>query len=166
MRWQQQMKYCIDTSALIGMGERHYPEKLKVFSPIWDYLYQGIENGEIISVDYVQTELEKKADEWRTNFIVRASSMFQISENVEKEYGAIISDIESSSDFKSNKQRDRFMSGADPWVIALARSVGECTVVSAETKSLTDYGLGAVCLKLGVKHQNLVQFFEANNIGV
>ena len=58
------------------------------------------------------------------------------------------------------------MMGADPWVIALARSISECTVVSAETKSLTDYGLVAVCLKLGVKHINLVKFFEVNNVGI
>jgi len=114
----------------------------------------------------VKIELEKKADEWRTNFLIKASSMFLIGESVEKEYAAIISDIESNHVFKGNKQRDRFMSGADPWVIALARSVGDCTVVSAETKSLTDYGLGAVCLELGVEHQNLVQFFDATNIGV
>jgi hypothetical protein len=57
------------------------------------------------------------------------------------------------------------MSGADPWLIALARSMKECAVVSGERKTLSAYGLAVVCGALGVQHMNLVQFFQANNIG-
>ncbi len=160
------MKYCFDTSALIDLGERHYPERLKVFSPIWEYLYDGIENGDIISVDYVKIELEKRADEWRNSFFDRANRMFIISKEIELEYANVIQEIESRIEFKLNKQRERFMKGADPWVIALSRNIGECTVVSAETKSLADYGLSPVCNLLNVEHKNLVQFFEVNKIGV
>ena len=78
------MKYCFDTSALIDLGERHYPERLRVFAPIWEYLYRGIDSGKIISVDSVKTELEKKADQWREAFLLRAGNMFQINESVEK----------------------------------------------------------------------------------
>lgn len=56
------------------------------------------------------------------------------------------------------------MSGADLWVIALARSK-DCTVISAETKKLADYGIGAICRELNVPHLNLVQFFEVNKVG-
>ena len=160
------MKYCFDTSALIDLGERHYPERLKVFAPIWDYLYRGIDNGVIVSVDSVKIELEKKAAKWREDFLSRAGSMFQISGSVEKEYARVISEIEIKSEFLGNTHRKKFMEGADPWVIALARSISDCTVVSAEKKSLADYGLGAVCLQLKVEHNNLVEFFEVNNIGV
>ena len=160
------MKYCLDMSALLDLGERHYPQRLKVFTPIWDYIYQGIDGGEIISVDYVEIELKRKADQWREEFLARASSMFHINGSIEKEFRGVIREIETGSEFKANKHRERFMTGADPWVIALARSMGECTVVSSETKGLTDYGLGAVCQELGVRHINLVEFFEENNIGV
>ena len=57
------MKYCVDASALIDLGERHYPERLPLFAPIWAYLYDGIVSGDIVSVDYVKVELERKADE-------------------------------------------------------------------------------------------------------
>lgn len=160
------MKYCLDTSALISLGERHYPAHLPVFLPIWDYLYQGIDDAKIISVDSVKIELEKKADDWRNEFISRADKMFRISGDIEHEYGVIVADIEARKDvFLPNKQRDRFMKGADPWVIALARNEGECTVVSGETKKIADYGLGAVCKELGVRHLNLIQYFEENKIG-
>ena len=151
------MKYCLDSSTLIDLGERHYPEHIKVFAPIWNYIYSGIDIGEIISADYVKIELEKKADEWREKFLIRADKMFQIDESIEKEYAGVISDIEAISDFKINKHRERFMSGADPWVIALSRNIGDCTVVSAEKKGLTEYGLEPVCHVLGVKHINLIQ---------
>lgn len=158
-------KYCIDASALIDLGERHYPERLKLFEPIWASLYDGIDNGNIISVDYVKMELERKADDWRNDFLIRADQMFQINEDVEHEYASVISDIESLPDLPMNKARDRFLSGADPWVIALARSMDDCAAISAERKPLNAYGLGALCSELGVRHLNLVDFFEENGIG-
>ena len=160
------MKYCIDSSALIDLGERHYPEHVPVFAPIWDYVYGAIDSGELISVDYVKVELEKKADDWRTSFLGKADGMFQISEQIEQEFAAVVQEIEARKEFSKNGHRDRFMNGADPWLIALARSMPqECTVVSAETKPLVSYGLGAVCLTLGVPHMNLLDLFQAKNIG-
>lgn len=160
------MKYCMDASALIDLGERHYPEALPIFKPIWDYLYDGIESGMIISVDYVRKELEKRADDWRTKFYGKAGPMFKMSQSVEFEYAKIMSEIEAGPQFVKNKHRDRFLSGGDPWLIALARNEdGEHTVVSGEKKSLTHYGLGAVCNELNVRHIGLIEFFAENNIG-
>lgn len=62
------MKYCFDTSALIDLGERHYPERVRVFAPIWEFIYQGICNHNIVSVDYVKIELEKKRMNGELNF--------------------------------------------------------------------------------------------------
>lgn len=158
------MKYCMDASALIDLGERHYPIHLNVFKPIWDYLFNGIDNETIISVDYVKIELEKKASEWRTSFIPRAEKMFLINSAIEAEYSSVIFDIENNEKFNINAHRERFLKGADPWLVALARNIGNCTVISGEKKKLSDYGLGAVCKELGVAHLSLVEFFERNNI--
>lgn len=149
---------------MIGLGERHYPERIPVFVPIWNHLYKEISSGGIVSVDYVKTELEERADDWRKTFILKADGMFYISETIEIEYARVIQELENGEQFLANKQRDRFMEGADPWVIALARNIGDCTVVSAETKKLADYGLGEVCAQLRVRHVGLVKFFEENNI--
>lgn len=158
------MDYCIDTSALIDLGERHYPERLPVFGPIWNHIYREINNGTIVSVDLVKDELESKADDWRTNFLSQANRMFHIDSDIESEFASVMNDIESKKGlFNINKPRDRFMRGADPWVIALARKK-QCTVISAETKKLADYGLGAICKALKVKHINLVDYFEISNI--
>ena len=158
------MRYCIDTSALVDLGERHYPERLPVFGPIWNHIYREITGGTMISVDLVKHELESKADDWRTNFLSQAHGMFHIDSDIENEFASVVNDIESRKGiFNINKPRDRFMSGADPWVIALARKK-RCTVISAETKKLADYGLGAICKVLGVKHINLVDYFEISKI--
>lgn len=159
------MTFCIDSSALVDLGERHYPERLPVFAPIWSHLYKEIESGNLITIDYVKTELEQKADDWRTEFITRAGAMFHISEAIEAEYASVILEIETNQKFSNNSARSRFMKGADPWLIALARNGGNCSVISAETKPLAAYGIGAVCNVLGVKHMNLVEFFEAIKVG-
>jgi hypothetical protein len=87
-----------------------------------------------------------------------------MNEAIEREYAKVIREIELGGRFSVNKDRRRFLEGADPWVIALARSIGECTVISAETKTLTNYGLGAVCKVLGVEHMSLVKYFQASGL--
>lgn len=159
------MKYCIDTSALIGLGERHYPERLKVFAPIWEDLYAMINDGKLVSVDYVKIELEKKADDWRTKFLTKADMMFQIDTDIEMEYAKVISQIEMNVKCPNNAHRNRFMIGADPWLVACARSMGSCTVVSEEKKPLNKYGLGEICTELNVPHMDLLQLFEKRKIG-
>ena len=161
------MIYCMDSSALIDLGERHYPEHVLVFKPIWDFLYHGIEDGAIVSVDYVKIEMEKMAMDWRTRFYEQAHSMFSISAEIESEYGSVIRSIETNDRFSQNKARDAFVSGADPWLIALANTIGngDATVVSGEKKTLAGYGLGAVCKELKVRHLNLIEMFEENKIG-
>ena len=124
------------------------------------------DNGDILSVDFVKNELEKKAADWRENFLSKASSMFRITDQIEAQFGGVVSEIEKGEIFTENKSRDKFFSGADPWLIAMARSLGnEATVVSSEKKSLSQYGLGLVCIELGVRHIDLVEFFDENNIG-
>lgn len=159
------MRYCIDSCALIDLGERYYPEKLMVFKPIWEKIYNGIDIGEIISVDAVQIEVEKRADDWRTKFLNRAEKMFHISQEIENEFATVISDIETNKTFSINSARRKFMSGADPWLIALARGHGlQATIVTSEIKNLTSYGLRPVCDLLGVRNINLLEFFEEYKI--
>ncbi len=157
------MTYCIDTCALIDLGERHYPEHIAVFAPIWQHLYTAVDSGALISVDQVKEELENKAGEWRNAFLARVPHMFRIDTNIEQQYAQVISDIENNPKFAINMQRQRFLAGADPWLIALARITG-CNVVSSETKNFTNYGMRYVCPELGVNCINLVEFFQANNI--
>jgi hypothetical protein len=159
------MKYCIDSCCLIDLGERHYPEHLAIFKPIWIKLYEGIDKREIISVDAVEVEVNSRADEWREAFMAKSRHMFHISQDIEVEFAAVIAEIESNSNFSINSHRKRFMSKADPWLIALARAQGdEATIVTSENKNLSQYGLRPVCDQLGVRNLNLLEFFQEYKI--
>ena len=136
-----------------------------MFAPIWEDLYGMIDDGKLISVDYVKIELERRADDWRSGFLTKANGMFHISEGIENEYAKVITEIEKSNNCPKNNHRERFLRGADPWLIACARSIGNCTVISEEKKSLSKYGMGEVCKELEVPHLDLLQFFVAGNIG-
>lgn len=160
------MKYCIDTSSLIDLGERHYPEKLVIFKPIWTGLYAGIANGDIISVDLVKVELEKRADDWRASFCGKSADMFKMSQEIEQQYANLVGLIEANPKFPKNAARDRFFEGADLFLISLAMSVENGVVVTSETKNLSNYGLRPVCDELGVQNMNLVEFFEAYKLGI
>lgn len=160
------MKYCIDTSSLIDLGERHYPESLVIFKPIWTALYSGISNGDIISVDLVRIELEKRADDWRTDFCGRTAEMFKMNQDIERQYANLIGQIEGNPRFPKNTARDRFLDGADLLLVSLAMSVENGIVVTSETKNLSNYGLRPVCDELGVKNMNLVEFFQSYKIGL
>ncbi|MEX0902093.1 MAG: DUF4411 family protein, partial [Pseudohongiellaceae bacterium] len=154
-----------DTSALLDLGERHYPERLPLFRPIWEFLYTSIDEGTVISVEQVKDEIARKSQDWRADFLARAEKMFLLDEAIEREFARVVQEIEANSKFNSNSHRDRFMSGADPWCIALAHVQGDITVVSGEKKNLSSYGLGEVCRELGVRHINVIDLFEENSVG-
>ena len=159
------MKYCIDTCSLIDLGERRYPESVPIFRPIWDHIYLSINNGDLVSVDMVKSELDQRADEWREKFLIRADPMFLISDEIESRYASVITDIESNPIiFNPNKHRERFLSKADPWLIGLARSFDDAVIVTSEEKNLASYGLPEVCRVLGVRTITLLQYIEQSNI--
>jgi hypothetical protein len=89
--------------------------------------------------------------------------MFEISESIEQEFAYVIADIESIPIFSMNQARNRFMSGADPWLIALARHHGGATIVTSETKNLSAYGLREVANVLGVPNISLLEYIGLAN---
>lgn len=50
------MQYVIDTSILVEISERYYPE---VFPSLWDKIYDLIDSETIVSLIEVQKELDK-----------------------------------------------------------------------------------------------------------
>ncbi len=89
--------------------------------------------------------------------------MFEISELIEQEFASVVADIEANSSFNTNSARTRFMSGADPWLIALARHHGQATIVTSETKNLSAYGLRAVSDVLGIPNISLLDYIRLGN---
>lgn len=118
-------KYSIDTSALIEM-RRRYP--IDVFPRVWELVENLISGGIIIATDEVKEEIEKQEDgltEWTKN---QNGLFVPIDESIQIEVTNILSGHSNLVDTKRNK------SGADPFVIALAK-LNNCSVVSEEQPS-------------------------------
>lgn len=117
------MKYSIDTSAILDAWTRYYPPD--VMPGLWKQLEELIGNGQLIATEEVLYELEKKEDdayEWSKN----NENMFILTdERIQLAVIEILRDHKKLIDTRKNR------SGADPFVIALAKVEG-CGVVTGE----------------------------------
>lgn len=120
------MRFSIDTSAILDGWTRHYPRE--AFPGLWRHLEEMIRSGDLRASEEVMYELEKKEDEafaWASaqdNFFVPMDDKVQDA----------VSEILAAHPRLLDTRRGR--SGADPFVIALARVRG-CVVITGEHRS-------------------------------
>ena len=147
------MKYSIDTSALLDAWVRYYPPD--VFTSIWDRL-SAIANSEILqATEEVLFELEKKDDgifDWakaHTDMFVPLNDHIQIEvSNILHNYPRLV-----------DTRRER--SGADPFVIALAK-LESSSVITSERKTgrLDKPNIPDVCIDLGIRCLHPLEMFR------
>ncbi len=147
------MPYSLDTSGFLDAWVRHYPPD--VFPPIWQQMEDAGERGVVLVSDEVLRELERKDDgayEWLK---ARGQMIVPLDSNIE----AAVKDLLKQHPRLLDTRKSR--SGADPFVIALARLRG-LTVVSAEIRSgnLQKPKIPDVCDALGIECLNLIDFFR------
>ena len=117
------MTYSIDTSAIIGAWRRSYPPD--VFPALWGKLEGLIEKGQLIATEEVLFELERKDDDvWRWGR-AQATMFVEVDEGIQVLVHTILTAHPRLLDTRKSG------SGADPFVIALAKARG-CTVVTEE----------------------------------
>lgn len=147
------MKYSIDTSALLDAWVRYYPPD--VFASIWEKLSQVATNGTLIATEEVLFELEKKDDDvfkWAKSH----SGMFlPVNEPIQLEVTSILGAHPRLVDTR----RER--SGADPFVIALAK-IESCTVVTSEraTGNLGKPNIPDVCSQMNIRCLHLLDMYR------
>ena len=112
-------------------------------------------NGEILIIDEVFRELERKDDEFYKWVKQRDAMIVSIGEEVQRHVVDIVAKHPRLVDTKKNR------SACDPWVIALARVRG-LTVVTGEkaTGNLKKPKIPDVCRNLGVPCLEIVDFFR------
>ena len=114
--------YSIDTSALIDAWHRDY--RLSVFPSLWERVTGLIEAGQLVASMTVRDELLRQEDtlaEWADG---KAGLFVEDDEEIQAEVRAILAGWPRQADF------NRFLTGADPFVIALARRADFTTVAS------------------------------------
>ena len=124
------IRYLLDTDVFIQAKNLHYG--FDICPGFWDWLAQANAQGIVASVEQVKDELLDREDglaDW-AKAVDKNGKFFlaQTKESVDI-YKIIIKWIENNDSFKYSKSSIRkFLSKADPWLIAFAKYNGICIV--------------------------------------
>ena len=125
------MQYLLDANIFIQAQNQHYGMD---FCPaFWDFLKLEAESKTIVSSDMVYDELKLFNDEVSIWVVEHRDLLFTISsqeEEIQKKFVEIADFISTHPTYKES-EKDRFLSGADPWLIATA-NVMNLTIVTHE----------------------------------
>ena len=148
------MKYSADTSAFIQPWRKYYP--IDVFPSFWDMMDSLIGRGDLVAIDEVLVELEKKDDEVLQWVRRRNELIVPISDSIQYAVRQVLREHPRLVDTRRNR------SGADPFVIALAMVEG-LTVVTDEqpTGSADRPKIPDVCNHLGVHWVGIIDLIRA-----
>ncbi len=147
------MKYSIDTSAIVNGWRRHYPPD--VFPSLWMRIASIIDSGVLIASEEVLIELERQDDEVYAWALGRRAMFRPIDATIQIAVTEILRDHPRLVDTR------RHRSGADPFVIALAK-IENAGVVTAEKHSgvLSKPNIPDVCDALGIRCLDLLGLFR------
>jgi hypothetical protein len=141
--------YCIDTSSLIQARRRLYPPA--VFKSLWEKIDGLIDSGHLMAPDDVMHELGKKDDEVHGWAKQRPQLFRAPDEALQKELKVVLADSPALLGVRVAH------SGADPWVIALARIHGATVVTQEGRGKLMTPKIPDVCERLKVR---CIQFID------
>ncbi|MGN6357624.1 MAG: DUF4411 family protein [Novosphingobium sp.] len=149
--------YCIDTSSLLHAWQRAYP--FNRFPKLWAQIDSLIEDGRLIASIEVYHELKQKDDDvyaWakeRKDDLIR-----EIDEDSQDAVSHIMAAYPRLVDTVKGK------SGADPFVIALAKCPPPSIVVTQEGfGSMKSPKIPYVCQQEGITCMNLLELIEAED---
>lgn len=152
--------YLLDANTYIHAKSLYYSFD---FCPAyWDWLDKMFAAGRVASIDMVANEL-KAGDDELVDWAKDRPEHFLLCNDAETQtlVGVITQDLMQGN--YSQQNRDGFLAGADPWIIAKAKVMG-ATVVSHESR-ITQQGkkvkVPNVCQQYGVE---CISTFELLNV--
>jgi Domain of unknown function (DUF4411) len=145
--------FSLDTSGLLDAWVRHYPPD--VFPAIWHFMDDAALRGEILVIDEVLREVERKDDGLVGWMKGHGNMVVPIDDALQRHVVEIMTKYSRLVDSRKNR------SGCDPWVIALARERG-LTVVTAEkaSRTLAKPKIPDVCQDLGIPCIEIIDLFR------
>jgi hypothetical protein len=148
------VKYSIDTSSLINGFRMNYP--YLNFPRLWNEdLPALVASGDLRATEEVKFELDRQDDElvqWIEEY--KNDLFLEVDEAIQQEVRAIL------ASHTALVHAGRGRSGADPFVIALAK-INICTVVTEEGRgSVKHPKIPDVCEALGVPCMRLVDLIS------
>ena len=150
------MVYVFDTSSFIVIGH-YYP---KQFPSFWDKFNQAVDISKIISAREVFRELDHEASvSHLSDWVKRYRSIFVTPNAAATQFVSTIFSIPHFQALVSEKNRLAGRPCADPFVIALAKTMNGC-VVTEEKEKPNAPKIPNVCRHFGIDCTNLQGFME------
>ena len=119
------MKYLMDANTYIEAKNKYYGMD---FCPgYWDWLIDQFAMGNVASIDFVGKELEKGNDKLREWCRSHRDHFIESNDlDTQAEYYEVVNFVMAGKYNPGN--RDGFLKGADPWLIAKSKSTGAVLV--------------------------------------
>lgn len=143
------MQYCLDTNVFFTPSNFHYPMD---FCPAyWDLLDENIENEKVFVIEQVYQELTKGESEVTDWIKERKSAKFVKAfedEETQEQFREIADYVQAH--YKPEAAAE-FLSGADPWIIAVCK-IHNFKLVTKETykESKKKVKIPNICEEVGI----------------
>lgn len=107
-------RFCLDSNILIQAKNGPYP--FDIFPSFWKWLNEQFESGTIYSSIFVYEEMVKYDDQLAEWVGARKEYFIEPDEQVQEKFAQVINYVQQNN--RSEADAEKFLSGADPWVIA------------------------------------------------
>lgn len=147
------MKYLLDANTLIEAKNRYY--QMSICPGYWDWVLKSNQSDVVASIDSVGEELRRGNDElaqWAKDhphlFLDESDDATQASFAEVAQYVA-----DNAAIMKAGALQE-FLSGADPWLIAKARTIGATVVTHEQFNEAIrrKFLIPNICRHFGINH--------------
>jgi hypothetical protein len=146
------MKYLLDANTYIQAMNTYYHVD---FCPAyWDWLDMQFNRGELVSINMVYDELVSGQDILATWIKQRKNQFIAVDDELTQQTFSSIANYTAQNPYFKPFEIDRFLAGADPWLIAKAKTTG-ATLVTQEKSvgtNSTKVKIPNICQQFAVDH--------------
>ncbi|MCH9036090.1 MAG: DUF4411 family protein [Chloroflexi bacterium] len=144
----------LDSDSLIRSSNEAY--RFAMVPGFWEFLEQKADEGVIASSERVLRELLDHGEDELKEWAQRQNTLFQTTDRAVQEMTRQIADSVNNNTRFARQHITRFLSGADPWLIAHAKVLGGRVVTFEKSEpnsrkpKIPDVGreFGVSCIKL------------------
>lgn len=153
------MKYLLDANTYIQAKNQYYG--MDICPAYWDWLDHQVQRGLVGSIDLIGKELKDGNDELAEWIKERPNHFIRNDDADTQAAFAEIAQWIAAGDYNPGN-RDTFLTKADPWLIAKAKTIGSVLVTHESFAALNTkkVKIPNVCNHFGVPCQNTFQFLR------
>lgn len=152
--------YLLDANTYIQAKNEYY--QMEVCPGYWTWLDSQFEAGCINSISLVYDELKSFGDELSSWVKERKEQFLDVADDeTQARFTEIAQHVAELQNLKPGNL-ENFLSGADPWLIAKARSIGAVVVTheALAPESARKIKIPNICRKFGVDYLNTFQLLK------